>query len=173
MSLSSWFKGLFNKKRKKERAPTVPIEIPADETKPMWFELARDEIGVKEAIGPLNNPRIVEYHRATSLHATKDSVPWCASFVSSMLESCKINSTRSARARSYEHWGVELDEPRLGCIVVFYRGSKRSGKGHVGFYAGERGGKILVLGGNQGDAVNVSPYSKKRLLSYRWPNMIK
>lgn len=39
--------------------------------------------------------------------------------------------------------------------------------GHVGFFAGYEMGTIYLLGGNQGDSVNVSPYPKSRLLGIR------
>jgi len=165
MGLFSWFKSILEKEQRTE----VITQIPADESKPDWFLLAKKEIGAEEAYGPLNNPRILEYHDETSLNATKDSVPWCSSFICWVMENSDIKSTRSARARSWEKWGLGLKEPKLGCVVVFWRGSKRSGKGHVGLYAGEKNGYILVLGGNQKDAVNISKYSKKRLLGYRWP----
>jgi hypothetical protein len=39
--------------------------------------------------------------------------------------------------------------------------------GHVGFYAGTEGSKVLVLGGNQSDEVNISRYPKNRILGIR------
>jgi len=42
--------------------------------------------------------------------------------------------------------------------------------GHVGFVAGaDRNGNLLVLGGNQGDAVSINRFSRGRVLGYRWP----
>lgn len=59
--------------------------------------------------------------------------------------------------------------PELDAITVFWRESKTSRKGHVGFYVQETSTHISVLGGNQGNKVTVDPYPKARLLSYRWP----
>ena len=39
--------------------------------------------------------------------------------------------------------------------------------GHVGFYAGEEGNNVLVLGGNQSDAVNIRPFPWNRVLGIR------
>jgi hypothetical protein len=39
--------------------------------------------------------------------------------------------------------------------------------GHVGFFAGVDGTKILVLGGNQSDSVSIGSYPKNTLLGVR------
>lgn len=140
---------------------------------PLWLTIARQEIGQQEVAGPEDNPRIVEYQRATTLRATDDETPWCAAFVGWCLERAGVPSTRSARARSYEEWGrpVSMTAPVPGCIAVFWRGSKDSGQGHVGFYVGGSvaAGSVDVLGGNQSNSVKVSTYGTDKLLGFRWP----
>jgi hypothetical protein len=54
-----------------------------------------------------------------------------------------------------------------GDIVVFWRESIKSWKGHVGFYIREKDGWIYTLGGNQANQVKISAYPKSRVLSYR------
>jgi uncharacterized protein (TIGR02594 family) len=71
-------------------------------------------------------------------------------------------------ARSWLGWDQELTAPRRGCIVVLSRGSNAQ-QGHVGFYHEDAGDRILVLGGNQGNRVNISSFLKAGVLSYRWP----
>jgi hypothetical protein len=56
--------------------------------------------------------------------------------------------------------------------LVFWRGSRKGWKGHVGFYHGEDSTHFHVLGGNQSNAVTVSRIAKSRLLSARWPTGI-
>lgn len=46
-----------------------------------WLDLAEAEIGIKEVPGTGDNPRVLEYHSATSYGAPHDSVPWCSSFI--------------------------------------------------------------------------------------------
>jgi len=136
---------------------------------PSYYRLAVGEMGVRELKGPRkHNKRIVEYHYATSLKATADEVPWCASFVCWCLESSGVRSSRSARARSYEKWGKGIEKPTVGCVVVLSRG-RNPKQGHVGFYVKEDDKSVYVLGGNQSDEVNVSKYSKSRVLGYRVP----
>lgn len=52
-----------------------------------------------------------------------------------------------------------------GSVGVFERGTG----GHVGFLVGEDSTAYHVLGGNQGDSVNVTRIEKGRLLAARWP----
>lgn len=143
--------------------------------KPSWLLIAEKEIGVKEVPGPGVEPRIVTYHTATTLHATDDSVPWCAAFVGWSLLQAGIEPTRSAAARSYLHWGREIANPPLGAIVVLSRGenappaSVLDAPGHVGFLAEREGDRVFLLAGNQHDAVNVTAFPAVRVLGYRWP----
>lgn len=45
----------------------------------------------------------------------------------------------------------------------------RDGGGHVGFVVGmTAAGNLLVLGGNQDDAVNVKAFPLSRVTGYRW-----
>lgn len=132
-----------------------------------WLDIARSEIGQKEISGSKHNTRILEYHDATKLNASDDETPWCAAFVSWCLEKAGIKSMNSAWARDYLAWGKVIDEPVLGCVVVFKRGTN---SGHVAFFLKDNGETIRVLGGNQGNMVCEAEYKKKDLLGYRMPN---
>ena len=149
--------------------PKKPIPPNLEVVKTPWLVVAEGELGVTEIRGRQHNPRVLEYGTAVTYHVKTDEVSWCANFVCWCLEQCGIPSTRSARARSFEHWGVEIAQPIYGCVVVFWRGSKSSGKGHVALWVGETKKYILVLGGNQSNTVKISRYPKSQLLSYRMP----
>jgi uncharacterized protein (TIGR02594 family) len=84
-----------------------------------------------------------------------------------VLERSGIRSTRSAAARSYATFGHALDAPILGCLVVL----KRRGGHHVGIYEGSHKGKLMLLGGNQGDAVSVDAFDADDVIAYRWPDI--
>lgn len=137
---------------------------------PDWLLRARREIGVKERPGSDHHPRIVQYLAATRISPTRheDETPWCAAFVCWVLEQSGITSTRSAAARSYLGWGLELVEPVPGCVVVLSR-TDSPAHGHVGFYVGGSDEDVLVLGGNQANSVSMRLYPRERVLSYRWP----
>ncbi len=136
---------------------------------PPWLAIARLELGVKEFPGATDNPRIVEYHRSTTLPAPlreNDETHWCSSFVNWCIERAGYEGTNSAWARSWEQWGMPLAAPKRGCIAVY----SRTGGGHVAFYLETVGGKVRHLGGNQSDAVTIaSPDKEHQLLGYRWP----
>lgn len=133
-----------------------------------WMPIAIRELGVREYAGAADNPRVVEYLRSTTLGApynANDETYWCSAFVNWCVEKAGFEGTDSAWARSWNNWGKKIEVPRRGCIVVFRRGSG----GHVGFYIGEAGNKIKVLGGNQSDSVCYQDYDRANLMSYRAP----
>lgn len=135
---------------------------------PEWFSAAVGELGEREIPGSDHNPKIVEYHQTTTLKATDDETPWCSSFVNWCIKEAGIAGTNSAAARSWTSWGNKLSQPKKGCIVVF-SSSRGPHSGHVGFFERLQNDHIVVLGGNQQNAVNYSSYPKARLLAYRWP----
>jgi uncharacterized protein (TIGR02594 family) len=138
---------------------------------PDWLLCARRELGTKERAGEhADNPRVVEYLSATRIQPAMqhDETPWCAAFVSWVLEQSGIRSTRSAAARSYLSWGQALDEPRRGCVIVLSR-TEAPAHGHVGFYLSSTEQHVLVLGGNQSNSVSIQEYPRDRVLGYRWP----
>lgn len=137
-------------------------------SEPAWLLCARKELGLKEIKGPQHNPRILEMWKKIRRSGIKDDeTPWCAAFVGACLETVGIMSTRYESAKSYLSWGQELHSPELGCIVVF----TREGGGHVGFVVGkDEAGRLLVLGGNQGDQVCIRAFDVSRVSGFRWPS---
>ena len=136
---------------------------------PRWLATAWAELGQREVEGASDNARIRAFFRdvgqPVSLH---DEVAWCAAFVGACIERAGLASTRSLMARSYLRWGAALGEGRFGAVAVLSRGSDPSA-GHVGFLLGETASHVVLLGGNQGDAVSVAAFPKTRLLGLRWP----
>lgn len=141
-----------------------PSARPASD--PAWLRVARAELGVREIAGAADNPRIVEYHQATTLRASDDETPWCAAFVNWCLAQCGVARTRSAMARSFIDFGQHV-HPRLGAIIVLKRGAPPSG--HVGFYVGGDDKNLRLLGGNQGNRVSIAEFPWSQMLDSRWP----
>lgn len=133
-----------------------------------WMTEARKLLGLRETKGAQHTPEIVQMWKDIKRGGIKDDeTPWCAAFVGAMLERAGIKSSRFESAKSYLDWGELLPLPLPGCVVVF----TRQGGGHVGFAVGrDKDGNLLVLGGNQGDAVNVRAFPVSRVSGYRWPN---
>ncbi|MEQ1697884.1 MAG: TIGR02594 family protein [Hyphomicrobiaceae bacterium] len=141
------------------------------QNQPAWLAPAWAELGQRETPGASANPRIRDLH-ADARHAeTKsDEIPWCAAYVSACLERSNILSTRSLRARDYLAWGTALDTPRFGAIAVLSRDPDPNA-GHVAFFIDQTADHLILLGGNQSNAVTVQAFPKSRLLSLRWPEV--
>lgn len=138
-------------------------------TEPKWITEARKEIGVSEhtAAGSAAVDQMWIDSKLRGLVGTARKVPWCAVFVNACLERAGIRSTRSDSSRSYLSFGDMLKDPAYGCIVTF----SRTGGGHVGFVVGKtESGQLMVLGGNQSDAVNIKAFGTDRVTGYRWPS---
>jgi uncharacterized protein (TIGR02594 family) len=135
-------------------------------SKPKWIEIAEKEIGQTEIPGIKHNPRIIEYHSKTTLKASTDEVAWCSAFANWVMEKAGIIGTQNARALSWKSWGKRIDKAVYGCLAVFDYGG---GKGHVGFVVGKKDDRLLVLGGNQGDKVQITKFKTGKIVAFVAP----
>jgi uncharacterized protein (TIGR02594 family) len=155
-----------------QTAPAAPAEVDSKYDPEKWMTVAQKEIGNKEYSGTSNNnPRILEYHAATSLNASNDETPWCSAFACWVFKQAGIQGTRSALARSWINWGYSLQGPKFGAIVVVSRGNNPA-QGHVGFVSRFDADTVWILGGNQKDSVNVSAFKRSSVIAYRWPSEV-
>jgi uncharacterized protein (TIGR02594 family) len=149
-------------------APTAP-----DGTPPQWYGLATHEIGTHEE-GNNSGAAIARYRQLAQ--CGQDHDPWCAIFANAMFALCNpvVPGTKSASSQSFRSNSnfAQISGPALGAVTVFWRISPTSGQGHVGFYRGETAESVYVLGGNEGDMVQIEPMSKKQLIGYWWPTSI-
>lgn len=137
-------------------------------SKPLWIVEAQRHIGLREIKGAKHNNFIIVWLESLKAWWSDDETPWCGTFVAHCMKKAECKLPKYwMRAKDWLNWGVIVTEPFVGCIVVF----ERQGGGHVGFVVGQDANKnLLVLGGNQGDAVKISPFDIKRVLGYRWPS---
>ena len=141
---------------------------------PLQYLIARGEIGVKERAGDADNPRVIEYLSATRLpkRLIRDETAWCSAFVNWCMMKANVPRTNKANALSWLTWGVPLNGPTLGCVVVFNRhvvGKPDGVHGHVAFFVRIEGDNIVCLGGYQHNEVCEARYPLSRLLAYRGP----
>lgn len=139
-----------------------------------WVANARKKIGVYEIVGEKHNTVVLAMWKAgfkavgqkSWIH--DDETPWCGAFVASVMAESDLAHhipKQFPRAKSWETAGTELKGPAYGCIVVF----SRRGGGHVGIVVGkDEKGNLMVLGGNQANAVNIKPFPRHRVTAYRW-----
>jgi uncharacterized protein (TIGR02594 family) len=141
------------------------------------FELAERFIGIKEVSGPTSNAAILAMLRLDDSWPESDEVPWCSAFMNYIAWLLRLPRSKSLAARSWLLVGasVALADAEVGFdVVVLKRGSGAQpgpevikAPGHVGFYAGREGGKVVVLGGNQADSVCLARYPVQRILGIR------
>ena len=152
------------------------------EMDPPWLAVARDEMQriVVEIPGDRSNDRITLYHVTAGVADSRDSTPWCGSFVTFCMKKSGLpvveNAVPSspALARSWSTWGRSLnagEKPPIGAVVVVNDG------GHVGFLAERPVGEtepedkfIWILGGNQGNPrqVGIVRFPRNPTDQYRW-----
>lgn len=133
-----------------------------------WLDIARKYSGTREVHGPQTSPVILRWLISLGAWWRDDETPWCGVFAGAVLKEAGMAIPKAYyRASAWADWGVPLNEPVEGCIVTF----SRQGGGHVGFVVGQTTtGALLVLGGNQGDEVNVRAFQRARATAYRWPS---
>ena len=134
------------------------------------LDIALREYGIEEIVGGEHNPIILQYfHESGHEWVHDDETAWCSAFMNAMAFRARLEHTGKLNARSWLDVGEEIESPMPGDVVILWRGSPDSWKGHVGIYINhdEDERHINILGGNQGNKVCIAGYDKGRLLGYR------
>ena len=134
------------------------------------LKIAFNELGVEEIKGKKHNPEVLKYSEETGIKGiTTDEIPWCSTFVNWVAWKAGLQYSGKPNARSWLNVGQKVTRPEPGDVVVFWRESPQSWKGHVGFFLGlsPDGKRVYCLGGNQGNRVSVSAYRLSTVLSYQ------
>lgn len=141
-----------------------------------WMTEARSLIGTREVPGGANNPVIMGWAdrlgaQTLGIKYDADSTAWCGLYAAWCVHHAGLKPPSiSIRAKAWSSWGEAVslfhDRPPHGAVAVF----GRDGGGHVGFVDSVNSdGSLNILGGNQGDAVNVRRFKRDRLIALRWP----
>lgn len=136
-------------------------------------------------------PWMVEAQRRMGLHERRDNrllsafmkfgrylgdparLPWCGDFI----ETCIVKTLPGAVvpnnpfwAQAWKTFGIDAGRPRVGSIGVIRWNAK---SGHAGFVAGFDASRrrVLMLGGNQSDSVNLTWFPLDRFIAFRWPKV--
>ena len=133
---------------------------------------------------PMVPPWVTEARRFLGLHEVKNAkaldkglrldaseIAWCGAFVGMVVATALPKEPMPANPLSSRNWlkfGKPLDDPQIGAIAVFWRGSKNGWQGHVGIVVGHDKTHLHILGGNQSDSVSIARIAKTRLLGHRW-----
>lgn len=138
-----------------------------DQVKPI--DIAFKLYGIQEVTGKGDNPIIIEMFNAFGFDGKtlKDETAWCGISMNWFHKVAGYEYTGKLNARSWLDIGEKVDQPEFGDVVIFWRESKESWKGHVAFFITERDGYTWVLGGNQSNRLQISAYPTSRVLGYR------
>ncbi len=130
------------------------------------YDLAQRFVGVKETPGATSTPLVLAMLQLDGDWPKDDAVPWCSAFANFIAWLLRLPRSKSLAARSWLQVGrpISLEEATPANDVVIL---SRAGGGHVGFFAGLQDDDVLVLAGNQSDAVNVSVFPRDRVLGVR------
>lgn len=154
-------------------APPAPI---AEVERPLWLTAGLKFIGTKETPGSKDNRVIIDWAKDEGGDIAKtythDSIPWCALFANMCLTKAGLKGTESLWALDFAgQWpSVKLIGPAVGAFAPMVR----DGGGHIGIVVGkDQHGNVMLLGGNQSDAVNIKPFAKTRLnKGFWWPSSV-
>ncbi len=129
-----------------------------------WVSIARSEMAKEVAENTSkteSDPEVMKYLQHESIipnmRGANDKVFWCAAFVNYCLEISGYEGGNPRNELAVENWngtwakweaGVQVSRPTYGAIVTL-------GDDHIGIVVGMKGKEILILGGNQDNAVNV------------------
>lgn len=131
--------------------------------------------GVAEIVGKGSNATILSWRDELNQNGAKvagysdDDIAWCGLFAA-IVSFRRVGKASEVVenplwARNWLNYGVKVNTPALGDVLVFSRGSG----GHVGFYVAEDKTCFHVLGGNQSNRVCITRVEKDRLLGARRP----
>jgi uncharacterized protein (TIGR02594 family) len=133
-----------------------------------------------------NNPAVLAMLQLDASWPQTDEVEWCSAFCNYICWLARAPRSKSLAARSWLGVGevVSIDNlNNLGrglYVVVLKRGGVNQPgpevvyedgtypPGHVGFFAGVDANNVYLLGGNQGNAVNVQAFPRSRILGVRF-----
>lgn len=139
------------------------------------FKLAQRFVGVHEVGGQASNPLILAMLQLDSGWPQEDEVAWCSAFVNWINWMLRLPRSKNLRARSWLLVGEAIDVrdgyPAFDVVILKRGGGPGAdvieAPGHVGFFAGYSKDTVYVLGGNQGDAVNVAAFPVADVLGVR------
>lgn len=130
--------------------------------------------GTKEIIGSVHNPVIVAMFAEIGFDYVKDDeTAWCSASLNFICKKLGYERSGALDAKSWLKLPIKVLQPTTGDIVVLWRESPSSWKGHVGLFINWDLNNVYVLGGNQGDMVSIQAYPRDRVLGFRQVKKIK
>lgn len=172
-NLKTWFK--YDKKVCDGEAVAMPnLEGRAPWMELVWKEEARNlvETGTNKEIQKFFDGTPYENAMKNGTE-NETTIAWCAAFVNWIMKHYGYEGVTTdkgydaVRALKWATWaeGKDLKKPVYGAIAV----KTRTGGGHVGFVAGKKGNKVVILGGNQSQKLYCVAYEISDYYAYVVP----
>lgn len=143
------------------------------------FDLAQRYVGIKELAGEKDHP-LIQWWLSLCGFSTDapDETAWCSAFVNGVSWLLRLPRSKSAAARSNLLVGRPIAladaKPEFDVVILKRGGGNQPGpevtsgaSGHVGFFAGLEGDRVLVLGGNQSNGVTIQSFPVASVLGVR------
>lgn len=140
------------------------------------YDIALRFVGIKEVAGQKDSHFVMSWLTLDQSWPGHDEVAWCSAFVNYVAWLLRLPRSKSLAARSWLAVGlpIKLEEARAGFdVVVLTRAGAVNdptvldAPGHVGFFGGVEGDNVLVLGGNQNNAVSLQHFKASNVLGVR------
>lgn len=132
------------------------------------IEQALKYYGQSGIVGPKSNQNILSFfNKSGHIEIKDDDTPWCSAFMNAVANDLNLPKSGLLNARSWLSVGKETKTPEMGDIVILWRESPTSWKGHVGIFIAKNDSFIWLLGGNQNNEVNISKFELSKVLGYR------
>jgi uncharacterized protein (TIGR02594 family) len=172
-NLKTWFK--YDENACKEENAVLPnLTGRAPWMELVWKEEAKNlkETGSNEEIQKYFDGTAYEKSMRENTTNEKD-VAWCAAFINWIMKHYGYKGITTdggydaVRALKWAEWpeGRDIGKPVYGSIAV----KTRTGGGHVGYVAGKKGNKVVILGGNQSQKLYCVSYEISDYFAYVIP----
>jgi uncharacterized protein (TIGR02594 family) len=155
---------------------TEKWNVPIDFNQAKLLDFAATMYGLTEIVGDSNNQQILNFFGEIGHpEINTDEMSWCSSYLGWCTKQLNLNGSTALLARSWLEVGLEIADPQVGDLVIFWRETPNSWQGHVAIYLNKNPltNEIYCLGGNQDDKVCVKSYPANQLLGYRRLSEIK
>lgn len=139
------------------------------------YDIAMRFTGTKEVAGVASNPLVLAMLKLDGDWPQDDSVPWCSAFANFVAHLLRLPRSKALNARSWLKVGTPIPvgdaKPGFDVVILNRQNGPTNpdldGPGHVGFFGGIEGQNVIVLGGNQGDAVSLARFPVADILGVR------
>ncbi len=139
---------------------------PPAETMPPWMAEMHRRMGLHEV---QHKAKLIDFLKIGKFLGDPASLPWCGDAVESCIAKVLPSEPLPANpfwAQGWASFGIDVKAPLVGSIGVIRWSAKA---GHVGFVAGVEGGKVVLLGGNQANAITLASFPRDKFIAFRHP----